>query len=448
LDPSIKGTFPLCHDFKLNNIATNMSDFPERNINEYYASLKRAIQQENSTELCRLISIDLAHRPSFIRLLHHHNSSREALDGSNWHLIVDMNLRAIRYIHESNLQEAFNEKANSSNEFLKIFQAQKETNWCIGFMNKHSVDLRRLALKADADADIKRAAELARAKGGDGSNLPKSTVRLIKKDENMERACDCLMQLFRVCATDTRSAYQNSKRKGMIYVINQLFKAYFRINKLHLCKPLIRALDNANIFDQCSLAQRVTYNYYLGVKTLFDLRIVEAEKLLDFVFANCHPKSKNNIRLTLIFLIPIKMLLGRMPSKELLEKYDLLQFNDIKKALISGRVGDLDNAIETHSDFLWRYGIYLIIERLRPITLRNLLKRVAKLADSHLVDLNMILNAVRMVQPEEEVKIEEVHCLLSNLIYEGKVKGYLSIAHQKLVLSKTNPFPPIAELAR
>lgn len=425
-----------------------MTDFTERTIHDYYNSVKKAIHQENASELCRLLNIDLALRPSFIRILHQHNSSRDHIDGSNWYVIVDMHMNTVRHIHESNPQEAFNEKVGINNEFSKIFQAQRETNWCVKFMNKHSVDLRRLAIKADADADVRRAAELARAKGGDSSNIPKSTVRLIKKDENMERACDCLMQLFRICATDTRSTYSNSKRAGMIYVVNQLFKAYFRINKLHLCKPLIRALDNANIFDQCSLAQRATYNYYLGVKTLFDLRIVEAEKLLDFVFENCHPESRNNIRLTLIFLIPIKMLLGRMPSRKLLEKYELCQFDSIKRAVITGRVGDLDKAIEQHSNFLWRYGIYLIIERLRPIALRNLLKRVAKIANSHLVDLNMILNAVRMVQPEEDVKIEEVHCLLSNLIYEDKVKGYLSIGHQKLVLSKTNPFPPISELAR
>lgn len=234
----------------------------------------------------------------------------------------------------------------------------------------------------------------------------------------------------------------------MICIINQLFKIYFRINKLHLCKPLIRALDNANILDQCTLAQKVTYNYYLGVKTLFDLRILEAERLLDFVFENCHPNSRKNMRLTLIFLIPIKMLLGRMPSRQLLEKYDLRQFDDIKKAVISGRIGDLDQAIERHSDFFWRYGIYLIIERLRPIALRNLFRKVAKCAKSHLVEMDMILNAVRMVQPDEDIRMEEVHCMLSNLIYEGKIKGYLSIAHQKLVLSKTNPFPPIAELIR
>lgn len=422
-----------------------MSDFTEKNIGEYFAALNQAVKSENSSELGRLLNIELAHRPSFLRFLHHYDSTRHTLIDSSWSVIVNLHIKTVQYLHESKVQEAFDEKANSSNELSKILQSQKESNWCIGFMNKHSVDLRRLAIKADAEADIKRYNQLTKVLEGDVH--VKSDVKLMKKDENMEKACECLMQLFRICATDTRSSYRNSKRVGMICIINQLFKIYFRINKLHLCKPLIRALDNANVFQQCTLAQKVTYNYYLGVKTLFDLRILEAEKLLDFVFANCHPNSRKNMRLTLIFLIPIKMLLGRMPSQQLLDKYDLRQFTDIKRALVTGRIGDLDKAIESQSDFLWRYGIYLIIERLRPIALRNLFKKVAKCAKSHLVELELILNAVRMVQPGD-IKIEEVHCMLSNLIYEGRIKGYLSIGHQKLVLSKTNPFPSFAELAK
>ena len=34
---------------------------------------------------------------------------------------------------------------------------------------------------------------------------------------------------------------------------------FFQINKLHLCKPLIRAIDSATIKDQFKLAHLVTY---------------------------------------------------------------------------------------------------------------------------------------------------------------------------------------------
>ena len=56
----------------------------------------------------------------------------------------------------------------------------------------------------------------------------------------------------------------------MLYLVNQLFKIYFRINKLHLCKPLIRAIDASPFKDQFSLSQQITYRYYVGQKAMFD----------------------------------------------------------------------------------------------------------------------------------------------------------------------------------
>lgn len=43
-----------------------------------------------------------------------------------------------------------------------------------------------------------------------------------------------------------------------------------QINKLHLCKPLIRAIDSSNLKDDYSTAQRVTFRYYVGRKAMFD----------------------------------------------------------------------------------------------------------------------------------------------------------------------------------
>ena len=99
----------------------------------------------------------------------------------------------------------------------------------------------------------------------------------------------------------------------MINVINQLFKIYFKINKLNLCKPLVRALENAKIPpEHFHMAERVTYNYFLGMKHMFDSDYRRADELLSFSFRNCHPHSVKNKRLVLIFLIPVKMLLGEL----------------------------------------------------------------------------------------------------------------------------------------
>lgn len=68
----------------------------------------------------------------------------------------------------------------------------------------------------------------------------------------------------------SRSSENDTKRWGMLYLVNQLLKIYFRINKLHLCKALIRAIDASQFKDQFSLSQQVTYRYYVGRKAIFE----------------------------------------------------------------------------------------------------------------------------------------------------------------------------------
>jgi hypothetical protein len=41
----------------------------------------------------------------------------------------------------------------------------------------------------------------------------------------------------------------------------------------------------------------------------------------------------------------------------------------------------------------------------------------------------------------EELEMDEIECILANLIYQGKIKGYLSHEKQTLIVSKADPFP-------
>lgn len=42
---------------------------------------------------------------------------------------------------------------------------------------------------------------------------------------------------------------------------------------------------------------------------------------------------------------------------------------------------------------------------------------------------------------DEDVDLDEVECILSNLIYQGKIKGYISHEKRTLIISKADPFP-------
>lgn len=65
------------------------------------------------------------------------------------------------------------------------------------------------------------------------------------------------------------------------------------------------------------------------------------------------------------------------------------------------------------------------------------------LLKTHQLSLDAFLVALKFMQVEG-VDIAEVQCILANLIYMGHIKGYISHQHQKLVVSKQNPFPPLS----
>lgn len=83
-----------------------------------------------------------------------------------------------------------------------------------------------------------------------------------------------------------------------------------------------------------------------------------------------------NCRLILIYLVPVKMLLGYMPKKEVLERYDVLQFHELASAIKDGNVRRFDEVIQRHETFFIDHGIYLIVEKLKILGYRNLFKKV------------------------------------------------------------------------
>ncbi|KAB0403181.1 hypothetical protein E2I00_015000, partial [Balaenoptera physalus] len=264
--------------------------------------------------------------------------------------------------------------------------------------------------------------------------------QLVKKGKSkvgdmLEKAAELLMSCFRVCASDTRAGIEDSKKWGMLFLVNQLFKIYFKGRRLLVTD------------QQAPLVHRV------GTVVTMSVADSAAEEYLSFAFEHCHRLSQKNKRMVLIYLLPVKMLLGHMPTIELLRKYHLMQFAEVTKAVREhsrpGRCSDcvcasvpppsegnlllLNEALAKHETFFIRCGIFLILEKLKIITYRNLFKKVYLLLKTHQLSLDAFLVALKFMQVED-VDIAEVQCILANLIY----------MHQKLVVSKQNPFPPLS----
>ncbi|KAA0190527.1 Transcription associated recombination protein [Fasciolopsis buskii] len=258
----------------------------------------------------------------------------------------------------------------------------------------------------------------------------------------METAAQSILKLFQICASDSRTQVEDSKKLGMMGLANQLFKIYFQINKLNLCKSMIRAIDNLGINDRFSLAQRVTYCYYVGRKAMFDGDFISADKSLSFAFERCLGSATHNKRLILIYLIPVKMLLGIFPVPSLLSKYKLTEFLGISEAVKSGDLRQMDSELTQHESFFLSCGVYLILEKLKLITYRNLFKRICSIMKTHLLPIDVFTAALRLMGMDD-IDQDETECILANLIYEGKIKGYLAHQQQKLVVSKLQAFPPL-----
>ncbi|XP_073412963.1 PCI domain-containing protein 2 [Dendrobates tinctorius] len=334
-------------------------------------------------------------------------------------------LRCTYAVSNHDFVEAYKCQTVVVQSFLKIFQAHKEENWALPIMYAITLDLRNFANCAD-----QQLAKKGKAKIGD----------------MLEKAAELLMSCFRVCASDTRAAFEDSKKWGMLFLVNQLFKIYFKISKLHLCKPLIRAIESSNFKEDYTLSQKVTYRYYVGQKAMFDSEFKKAEEYLSFAFRHCLRSCQKNKRMILIYLLPVKMLLGHMPTIQLLKKYDLMQFADVTKAVRDGNLLLLTEALTKHETFFIRCGIFLILEKLKIITHRNLFKKVYLLLRTHQLSLDAFLVALKFMQVQD-VDIDEVNCIIANLIYTGHIKGYVSYQHQKLVVSRQNPFPPLSTIS-
>ena len=90
------------------------------------------------------------------------------------------------------------------------------------------------------------------------------------------------------------------------------------------------------------------------------------------------------------------------------------------------------------------------------VTLKNFVKRVAnavkasqdlqkRVGMANQIDLNLLFDP--LTNWDEELDLDELQCLLANLIANGFVKGYISHEQRILVLSK-NAFPeanPVAQ---
>jgi hypothetical protein len=239
---------------------------------------------------------------------------------------------------------------------------------------------------------------------------------------------------------------EGSKKAGVLFIVNQLFSMYFRLNTLRLCKNLLKPVESRKLHEQGSIGERVTYKYYVGRLSLLEDQYELAEENLDYAFLHCNKKATSNKKRILDYLIPVKLLRGRLPSDKLLDKYNLQEFKDLVHGLRQGNLKIFNAALEKYQNRFIFVGTYLLLEKCKAICYRNLFKRVFIVTDKTQLPLQYIAHSFKWM--EIPMDLDEIECILANLIFRGFVRGYIFHEKRVLVLSKKDPFPISALSAR
>ncbi|RYP54774.1 hypothetical protein DL768_000502 [Monosporascus sp. mg162] len=264
-------------------------------------------------------------------------------------------------------------------------------NWTIPCLYVAGRYLRLYAIRADEE----------RRRSGDDA-VTSFQDDFDPETEEHKQLEDCarhLNRIFTLCLSD-RAPLEESRKWGIYYAINLLFKTYFKLNAASLSKNVLKALSASKgdmpSIDKFPASQQVTFKYYEGVLAFLEENYVESIK-----------------------------------------KGDLRAF---------------DKALQEGEDEFIKRRIYLTLERGRDIALRNLLRKVfiaggfeeAKDGASPLRRTRVPVaefTAAMKLKGGDDIDADEVECLLANMIYKNLMKGY--IAHERgiVVLSKNGAFP-------
>jgi hypothetical protein len=297
--------------------------------------------------------------------------------------------------------------------------AGSEGNWLLPVLNTCIVLLRQVAKHAD---------EMLEGSG--------------QKAEKLEDAERSIKSIFSLTFND-RAPLPQSKKWGALSIINNLFKIYFLLNNLRLCKNLIAYVKGPGFpeLSKFPVAQYVTYNYFVGRLSMFHGDYKKAREELRIAFSKCTKRAFKNKRLILTYLIPCELLAGRLPTPELLRTYQLEEFSELVNAMRTGNLLAFNRALAGRQQFFIQKGIYLVLEKLKYLTYRNLFKKVYLIMKSSKLQIVQFRKALSWQGMEMDT--DEIECILANLIFQGYIKGYISHKMGVLVVSPTNAFPSL-----
>ncbi|KAK3306893.1 uncharacterized protein B0T15DRAFT_528525 [Chaetomium strumarium] len=218
-------------------------------------------------------------------------------------------------------------------------------------------------------------AEIEGYMGGDEAGEKKSVVEL---------AADIIQHLFTSCLTDrssTRWSQPKGKKVAVYLFANLTLKLLFACDKSRLAVQMFTNLSSSGpALSLYPASQRVTYLYYLGRFHYDHGHYLRADMCLEEAYRQCHPQFYKHRRQILTYWIATNLLLGRFPSRTLLQRPEAAGlaeiFLPICAAIRSGNFVAFYDALDANRDWLWDRRFYLdFLYKLKPLLWRSLSRK-------------------------------------------------------------------------
>lgn len=377
--------------------------------------------------------------------------------------VLQAHLRLMRAIHkDKNLEASFDQLNDMVGHLIRAGDSQ--TNWIndplINSLNE-LMAMYKMKESRNPESSLDYESEEEEDEG----------VIAERKKSSLEQLANTLNKAFKLSLNDKSLDFQQSKRVDIYYFLAALIKVYFRMNKLELAKSIEKAVKGTRfelpdmIKKSSPLVKKlsVIYLYYTTLLALDDCNYSEAEnklvKALEVLRYYDVPANKQT-RQVLFLLLVVKLYNSRVaPPKNhkvwtLYPELAAVYRDDLFASVARGDLHAFDCVLDKYKVVFLRTHLYIIVELLRLQVCLNLVRKTTALTmeqgGNHIVSLHAYQIAFEMstynMQAVEsghlfQVTLDEVECILANLIAQGRIKGYLSHANRCIVLSKTTPFP-------
>ncbi|XVE70596.1 hypothetical protein DITRI_Ditri10aG0084000 [Diplodiscus trichospermus] len=358
-----------------------------RRITDYLNKFSDAVAYQDGASLSLLFSFS-TNSPSLLSLADALNFFQDANrlvkqseQFSQFAEILVPIFRSLQSYRLGNLVDSYHAFEKFANAFIQEFR-NWESAWALEALYVIAYEIRVLAERADREL----------ASSG-------------KSPEKLKGAGSFLMKVFGVLAG------KGAKRVGALYVTCQLFKIYFKLGTVHLCRSVIRSIETARIFDFEEFPRRdkVTYMYYTGRLEVLNENFPAADHKLSYALTHCNPLREANIRMILKYLIPVKLSLGILPKAWLLEKYNLLEYSNVVQSLKRGDLRLLWHALQEHENQFLRSGVYLVLEKLELQVYQRLVKKIYFIqkqkdpSKAHQLKLEVIVKALKWLEMDMDL---------------------------------------------